>query len=166
MNRADLTKSILLYEQLAGAARDKAAAYRAELTTQAAAEYEQQGMAPSWKLPDVGRVVLPTTEAAAYVTDAGALLKWVAERFPGEIEEIVQVNSVFAAALHKRVVVDEDRVVFPDTGEIVPGYGVRPGGVAKSLTITPTADAKGVARAYAEGLLERFAADLTGTKTA
>ena len=162
MNRADLVKTILLHEQLAAASRDRAAAARAELTAQAAAEYEREGMAPSWKLPDVGRVVLPTTEATPVVTDEAALLKWVAHRFPGEIEEILQIRPAFAAALTKALIVDGDLVVFPETGEVVDGYTVRPGGVARSLTITPTAEAKGVARLYAEGLLDRFAADLTG----
>lgn len=166
MNRADLTKGILLYDQLAVAAKDKSAALRADLTAQAAAEYETQGMAPSWKLPDVGRVVLPTTEAAPVVADEAALLKWVAHRYPGEIEEILRIRPAFAAALLKALEVDGDMVVYPETGEIVPGVTVRPGGVARSLTITPTAEAKGVARAYADSLLERFAADLTGPETA
>lgn len=165
MNRADLTRSVLLYEQLAAAAKDRAAGLRAQLTTQALDEYTEQGMAPSWKLRDVGRVVLPTTEATPVITDEAALLKWVARRYPGEIEEILRIRPAFAAALTKSLTIDGDVVLDADTGEIVPGYTVRPGGVARSLTITPTPEAKGEARRYADGLLERFAADLTGEET-
>ncbi len=162
MNRADLTKGVLLYEQLADAAKAKAAAFRRELETAATAEYEQQGMAPSWRLPLIGQVILPVSETAIVVTDEAALTKWVADRYPEQVEQVTRIRPAYAAGLTKRLAVDEGAVFDPQSGEAVPGVEVRQGGQPKALTIRPTADAKSIARQHADAPLERFEADLQG----
>lgn len=164
MNRADLTKTVLLYDQLAAAAKDKAAIARAELDRQAKAELESQGMAPTWRLPDVGTITLPISQETIYVSDADVLAKWAidqAENAVGVVTKLV-LNPEFQRELEKRLVVSGDVVVDSQTGEVVPGYAVRHGGLPMSLSIRPSADAKAVARVHAEGLLERFASSLTG----
>ena len=161
MNRADLTRGVLLYEQLAEAAKAKAARYREVLTADARGELEQQGMAPSWKLPLVGQVVRPVSEQAIVVTNLAALTAWVAARYPDQIEHVEQIRPAYAAVLTKRLEADGAIVFDPQTGEVVPGVEVRAGGQPKALTIRPTPQAKALARQHADGLLERFAADLT-----
>lgn len=165
MNRADLTRGVLLYEQLAAAAKAKAAGYREELSAAALRELEDEGVAPSWKLPTIARVVLPVTEAAIVVTDRDALTKWVAERYPEQVHQITLIRPAYEAGLTKRLGVEDGQVFDPASGEIVPGVELRAGGQPKTLTITPTDDAKAYARQLADGLLERYTADLTGDGT-
>ena len=162
MNRADLTKTVLLYDQLAAAAKERAAVARAELDRQAKDELETQGMAPTWRLPDVGTITLPLSQETFYLADAEARLKWVCDRHADATDYVLTVATDFLARLERRLVVSGDVVVDTASGEIVPGYAVRRGGVPGSLSIRPSADAKALARVHADGLLERFEATLTG----
>lgn len=163
MNRADLTSQILLYEQLAAAARAKAAAYREQLDTDARAEYAAQGMAPTWRMQDVGTVTLPVSTEQIHLADRKALLEYAASRPPIEdaVAAVLDIKPDWQRDLEKHLVADGDLVVDTRTGEIVPGYAVRPGGQALALTIRPTTDARAVARNYAETLLEQFDAART-----
>lgn len=162
MNRADLTKQVLLYEQLAAAAKAKAAIARAELDMQAKAELETQGMAPTWRLPQVGTISLPVSQESIYIADGNALMDWLERNQPAAIDRIRAINPQWQAKLEKTFVISGDAVVNPDTGEVVPGYGVRHGGLPMALRIVPSGEAKAMAREYADGLLERFEATLTG----
>lgn len=163
MNRAELVKQVLLYDQLAAAAKAKSAVYREQLDTQARAELEQQGMAPTWRLPDIGTVTLPVSQETLYVADVKARDAWLAQHYPDAIlEEVVHTaDRVFVAQLEKRLAVTDGLIVDPGTGMEVPGYAIRPGGMPQSLTIRPTSDAKAIVREYADGLLERFEAGLS-----
>lgn len=163
MNRAELVKQVLLYDQLAAAAKAKSAVYREQLDTQARAELEQQGMAPTWRLPDIGTVTLPVSQETLYVADVKARDAWLAQHYPDAIlEEVVHTaDRVFVAQLEKSLAVTDGLIVDPGTGTEVPGYAIRPGGMPQSLTIRPTSDAKAIVREYADGLLERFEAGLS-----
>lgn len=163
MNRADLTKQVLLYDQLAAAAKAKAAEARVALDEQARQELSSQGMAPTWRLPDVGTVTLPLSQPAVSLTDTDALLKWAqAHEFPNATESVIRLRWDWVQALERTLVITEDAAVFPSTGEVVPGYTVRAGGIPQALSIRPSSEAKAMAREYADGLLERFEATLTG----
>lgn len=163
MNRADLTRQVLLFEQLAAAAKAKAAEARAELDQQAKTELETQGMAPTWRLPDVGTISLPVSQQSIYIADGNALMDWVAAREPVTAIDLVRcINPQYQRELEKRLVISGDDVVDQTTGEVVPGYGVRQGGLPMALRIVPSGEARAMARVYADGLLERFEATLTG----
>lgn len=163
MNRADLTKTVLLYEQLAAAAREKAAVARAELDRQAKDELTTQGMAPTWRLADVGTISLPVSQESVYIADGNALMDWVAAREPVSAIDLVRcINPQYQRDLERRLAISGDVVVDKATGEVVPGYGVRRGGLPMALRIVPSSDAKALARVHADGLLERFEATLTG----
>lgn len=163
MNRADLTKQVLLYDQLAAAAKAKAAIARAELDMQAKAELETQGMAPTWRLPQVGTISLPVSQESIHLTDETALMQWARDNeVPNATESVIRLRADWVRGLEKTLVTSGDLVVDSATGEIVPGYRVRHGGLPMALRIVPSSEAKAMAREYADGLLERFEASLTG----
>lgn len=168
MNRADLLKNVLLYAELAKAATAKGNTFRAQLDEQAKTEYAEQGTAPTWRLKDIGTVTLPVTQETVYLADRKALLEWVLGEEPSAIETVstVQVATAYLTELEKRLVVVGEMVVDPASGQQVPGYAVRPGGLPKSLTFRPTADAQALVREHANGLLAAFEATLTGGESA
>lgn len=142
MNRTDRVREVLRLEGLAAAAVARAGAHRAELDREAREELAREGTAPSWRLPDIGTVALPISKEAPVISDVGALLKWVEVRHPSEVETVRQVRVAFQAALLKRVDCDGEVVLDPETGEVIPGMTVRPGGMPKTLTITASRDVK------------------------
>lgn len=144
MTRVERVQEILRLEGLADAAMKRAKEVRTALDTEARAELEQQGTAPSWRMPDIGTVALPLSKEAPVVSDIAALLTWCKERYPTEVVAVEQIRAAFQTALLGRVACAGDVVIDPTTGEIVPGMSVRPGGVAKSLSITPGAGVKAV----------------------
>lgn len=158
MKRDERVREVLRLEGLAAAAYRRAAQHRAELDREARAELEREGTAPSWRLPDIGTVALPLSKEAAVVADVGDLAKWVAARYPTEVEQVRQVRPAFQTALLQRVVCTDDVVVDPETGEVIPGLAVRPGGVPKTLTITASRDAKAVFAAHGDQLLDAILA--------
>ncbi len=166
MNRADTVKAALIWDQVAAAAKDKAAGFRAELDADAKAEYAEQGTAPTWRLPDIGSVTLPVSIETPYVADMAALLKWAAERYPAEVEQVTQLRNEFVVGLISRVVVSAGLVIDQTTGEVVPGFGVREGGQARSLSIRPTPQAKVLIREAADGVVARFEAAFNGGESA
>lgn len=160
--RADLTRGVLLYEQLAAAARERAGALRAQLAEQAMAEYTAQGMAPTWRMPDVGTVVLPVSSQQVIVADEDKLIAYLAFRTPEAVESILRVNPHHLVRILNSAVAAGDVACDPQTGETIPGLAVRAGGEAGTLTFRPSADAKTVARMHAAAMLDRFTADLDG----
>lgn len=166
MNRADIVKGVLIWEQVAAAAKDKAAEFREQLNADAVAEFREQGTAPTWRLPDIGAVTLPVSVEAPYVADMEALQKWAAERYPAEVETVVRLRPEFVAGLTARVIVDDGQVIDQTVGEVVPGFAVRPGGIAKSLSIRPTPEAKAMIRVFADGIVSRLDADFSGEESA
>lgn len=152
MNRLQRVQEILRLEAIAAAATDRARQHRAVLDAEARAELEQHGTAPSWRMPGIGSVALSMSREAAVVADAPALTAWVAERHPTEVEHVVR--EAFRKTLLTRSTPAGDVVVDSETGEIIPGLGVRPGGTPRALTITPTRDARDGYRALGEELLD------------
>lgn len=151
-------------EGLAAAARAAATEHRIALNAEATAEYEREGMAPTWRWPDIGTIILPVSKEAATVQNAAALVEWCSERYPTEVETLSQIRPAFQAALMKRAVIDGSSVVDPVTGEIMPGLAVRPGGIAKALTIRPTPDAEALFAAVGRQMLDDLLAPAGGAE--
>jgi hypothetical protein len=143
MNRLEATQQVLLLEAAAAQLRDRAKAVRLELDADARHEFEEQGAAPTWRIADLGTWSLPVSKEAPYVADPAALAEWVKARYPSEIREVV--NPAFQTALLARLRPLGDGVYDPATGELVPGLGVRQGGVPQSLRFKPNGDALAVA---------------------
>lgn len=141
MNRAERLQELLRLEGLITAAKERVTDHRAALNAEASGEYEREGMAPTWRWPDLGTIILPVSKETTVVADADALAKWCQQRYPTEVETLVQIRPAFQVALLQRTRGDGDGVVDMATGELVPGLAVRAGGVPKALTIRPTPEA-------------------------
>ena len=162
MNRFEMIRRTLMWEQVATAARAKATAIRDELAQDARAEYAEQGTAPTWRLPDIGTVTLPVSKETVYVADEAALLAWV-KAWPGDQAEVIEtVERIKPWYVHDllRIVQVVDGHVIDEFGTIVPGLAVRPGGQPGSLSFRPSTAAKEVAAAGAQHLVESLEASI------
>lgn len=155
MNRREHVEAVLRLEGLAAAAQARAAAIRKALAEQARAELDAQGTAPTWRLPGIGTVTLPVTKDTVVVADEAGLLDWVRRHHPGEI--VAQVRTSFRDALLRRLVIDGETVIHPDTGEEMPALAVRQGGHPRALSFRLDQAAKDSAQAEAELTLEGLA---------
>jgi hypothetical protein len=158
MNRAERLQELLRLEGLITAAKERVGEHRVALNAEATGEYEREGMAPTWRWPDLGTVILPVSKETVVVADPAAVLAWVKERHPSEVEHIEQVRPSFMVALLQRLAPAADIVVDPTTGEMVPGLAVRAGGVPKALSIRPTPAASELFTAVGRQALEEMLA--------
>lgn len=165
MNRFDRAREIARREALAAAWADSAKTLRSELDQEARAEYAANENGVTWTWRDFGQVVLPLSNEAVVVQDIDLLKAWVKEHHPEQIRVVEEVWSTFQTHLLKNGVVTADGVKDPATGEVIPGLGVRPGGVPKSLTITVEKTAKELYAAYAAQEVARALADEYGEQT-
>lgn len=154
MNRMERLREVLRLEALAAAANARAQVHREELTVEARAEFVREGTAPSWRDPDLATITLGVSHETLYVTNEVALLEWVADRYPDQVVTVEQVRPVFRTQLLDEAVIDSGDAVDITTGEVIRGVAVRPGGVAGSLTIRPTHDARIVFTAIGERMLD------------
>lgn len=139
MNRFEATREVLVLEAAAGQLRERAKTVRLQLDADARAELEEHGSAPTWRLADLGTWSLPVSKEAPTIADRVALTEWVARRYPTEVIQVV--NPAFQSALLARLAVAGESVIDPLTGEVVPGLGVRPGGLPQTLRFKPNSDA-------------------------
>lgn len=157
MNRAEVIRQVFLWDKVAEQARARAAPFRAMLQAQANAEFEEQGIAPTWRLPEIASVLLPVTRTSAVVRDEEALAKWVNLHRPSEVA--LRVNPAYVEALRKGARIEGDVVTDKD-GTVIPGMGVSKGGTPKSVTLTAEAEAKEVAAEAAGRVLDHVAVAL------
>lgn len=134
MNRAELVRAIVACE---AAARE----FRAALGTDALSEWEDQGVAPTWRMPGV-TVSCSVTHASVVVTDEAKFLDWVKDRYPTEVETIVRVRPAFLNLLLPSLVERGDPPC-TEEGEVIPGLTYNPGGSFSSLSIRATSELKG-----------------------
>lgn len=133
MSIADDARTILLLEAFADEAKRLAGERRASLSARARKQLAEDGIAPSWSLPEVAKVTLGTTKTAPYVADMAKLTAWVAAKHPVQMEQ--SVRPAFITGLLSGLAVEGDVAVDRATGEIVPGIGVRQGGLPANLSI-------------------------------
>jgi hypothetical protein len=158
LSRADTVKGVLWLRALMDAAKEKEAELRGQLSADARAELEEQGSAPTWRVLDLARVSLSVSQEAVYVADEWLFRQWVEKRYPDKVEQVSQVKPGWQKHfLAEQVHVDLGVVFDGDTGELVPGLGLRPGGVPLGVSVTATPAAKQVFAALAEHGLQRLA---------
>jgi hypothetical protein len=151
LNRTDLIREMARREAMAAAWAKSAKEIRARVEADARAEFEANGNGVTWTMRDLGKVILPLSVEAPTVADADVLLKWVAKRHPEQVETVLQVRPAFQTWLLKNVQIGEGAVVIdPETGEVVPGLGVREGGRPGALTLRVDAPVKQLLANYAE----------------
>lgn len=157
MNRQDLITRTLMLEQVAAEASARAKRLREALATEARAELEAQGTAPTWRLQDIGTVTLPVSTERVCVQDEAELFKWCKahadEGDPADVIETVErIKPSYPAELLTLVQIVDGQVI-DDLGTVVPGLAIRPGGLPRALSFRPSRDAQAVARATAEKLV-------------
>lgn len=160
MNRSEMTRRVLLLETAAAELRARAASVRADLNADARAELAEQGMAPTWRWPDIGSVSLPISRESVVVDNEDTFLDWIRVTFPTEVERTERVRPAFFTALSQTVTQVGEDVVHTGTGEIVPGLRIRPGGEPGSLSFRISAGAKAVAAEAAGRLIDELTAGL------
>lgn len=101
----------------------------------------------------IGAVQLNKGATTARITDAAALLDWVAEHLPEQIETIPATTRVRSACLTALLAEAKAKgVAVSKDGEPIPGIGVN--SADPTLSVKPNEDAADViARAFAEGRL-------------
>lgn len=155
MNRTELVTAVIWLDELAKAAKAEAAKLRADLAADACAELEEQGTAPTWRIPDVATVAASVSHAAVYVDDEDTFTAWVQKRYP--TETVVRVRPAWLAGYLQRAVGSVGVVADPDSGEVVPGLVLRRGGDFAGISIRPTSDARAVFAAVAGKSLRELA---------
>lgn len=160
MNRTEKALRAAYLEQVAAAINLEARAMRNDLEEEALAEYQKHGTAVSWRTPDIN-VVAAVSKEAVTVSDLPALVEWVKERHPTEVENVPTVRAAWLGGLLSSALPAGDVVCDPETGEVIPGLGVRAGGVFGGIRIVPSAQAKqalaAVAKAHVADVLPRLA---------
>ena len=157
MNRTETVQAIVWLDQLAAQAKAESAKLRQDLAADARTEYEEQGTAPTWRIPDVATVAASVTHEAVTVTDDRVLTAWVGERYPTEL--LTVVRPAWLADFLSRCQPSGDVACDPATGEVVPGLSVRPGGTFGGISVRVSAAAKEVFGALARHGLERLAVE-------
>lgn len=150
---ADDVRNILILEAFATEATKLAAIRRRSLDERARKQLNEEGIAPSWELPNVAKVTLALTKQALFVADVDKLTAWMGARRPEAVEQVAQLKPGAAAQLVGTLIIDGDVAVDPETGEIVPGIGVRKGGQPKSLSVVQADGVKAVVAAQVAQML-------------
>jgi hypothetical protein len=157
MNRQDTVKAIIWLDQLMAQAKVERQKLAGDLAADARAEFEEQGTAPTWRIPDIATVAASVSHETVTVSDHVRFQRWVAKRYPTEIEEVLVVRPAWLGDFLKRCQTNDLDAVDPDTGEIVPGLTVLPGGSFAGVSIRATGAAKEVFGALANHGLRELA---------
>jgi hypothetical protein len=154
--RALLVQQAVFWDAVAEQAAARAADQRRLLFEQAREEFEQERIAPTWRIPGLGTVPLALSADRVDVADEAVYTAWVAERHPEQIETIVRVRPAFDNVLRKGAA--KRGAACTAEGDVIPGLLFVPGGLPKSIAIRASEAAKGDAAELAvvvlDGLLE------------
>jgi hypothetical protein len=137
VNVAEETRRILILEAVADEARREAAEGRARLADRARRQLAEEHVAPSWNLPEIAKVTLGVSSPKIEIDDTTKLLAWVEARNPDGVIRVPTIRPEYLAQLLGEVIVDHGIVLWTQTGEVVPGLKLRPGGQPKALSIVP-----------------------------
>lgn len=132
MTRAERIQRIIWLGRLAAAAAAEAKTERVALEADAGAEYVGQGVAPTYRMPDIATVSSRIARDTVDVIDPAALLDWVTKRHPTEVEPTIR--PAFVDRLRKTVRPDGTNVV-DAAGERIPGLRYRAGGRFIGVTV-------------------------------
>jgi hypothetical protein len=140
VNRAQAVQAIAACDALG-------AELRKALRADAQAEFQEQGTAPTWRLPGY-TVSTAVSHDSIEVVDESAFLRYVGEHYRTEIEEILRVRPAFQLGFFADVVTRGDPPCDRD-GQVIPGLAFRPGGEFRSVSVLPMAATKASLRAIA-----------------
>lgn len=166
MTIKDEVRNILVLEAFAAEATRIAADKRASLNEAARRQLESEGVAPSWTLPGIAKVGLSFSKPATVVADAAKLTAWIIAKRPELTEQITRVRPADQAAFLVGLDTQDGVPVDRETGEIVPGIEVRPGGQPKSLNVIPDAEVKATLSGQVAQMLATAHPSVVGTTEA
>lgn len=165
MNRTEKALRAAYLEQVAAAINLEARSLRNDLEEEALDEYRTNGNAVSWRTPDIS-VIAAVSKEAVVVSNLPALTEWVLTRHPTEVEGVPTIRASWLGRLLELAQPAGEVACDPKTGEVIPGLGVRAGGVFGGIRIVPTPAAKqalaAVARAHVHDVLPTLAARAVG----
>lgn len=159
MNRTECVRAIVWLDQVAAKAAEESAKLRLVLATEALTEWEDQGAAPTWRIPDIATVSAVVSHGGVRVVDEAAFIRWVEQRYPTEVETIKKVRTAWQKSFFAAIAAAETGDADPNTGEVIPGVEATTGGQMKGVSIRVSAAAKEVFGALAEHGLKQLAAD-------
>lgn len=160
MNRSDLVQRIILLDQIAEKVKQESQALRSVLMLDARAEFEEQGSAPTWRMPDLATVATAVTHGSVSVADEYTFRRWVAERHPDQLYVPTErVREAWQAEFLAKLTV-ADGVASDSEGEVIPGLRVKEGGEFSGISIRATAAAKELFGSIAAGALDRLTAPM------
>lgn len=146
MNRAQTARAIAACETMAKELRKA-------LTADAEAEYLEQGVIPTWRLPGI-TVAGSTTNPTVAIVNEVAFLAWVAERYPTEVERVVitRARPAWQSAFLSGVVARGEPAC-DEQGEEIPGLEWRAGGGFGGISLRADSATKALIKAHAEEIV-------------
>lgn len=158
LTRAQLTEQVAFYKALAARATARENEYRATMTAQAEREWREEGSAPTWRVAGLGTVSASLTQDAVVVDDEAALLAWVKQHKPDEVETKEQIVATYRNALLKSIRVDaETGALVNAAGDPVPGVKLVPGGQFRGVSFLFDDETKEAYGQVAKEALSRIA---------
>lgn len=145
MNRSIVVRALAACETLAGKLREA-------LNADARAEFEEQGTAPTYRMPGY-TVSASLSKPSAHVSDETAWRKWVKFAYPAAVIEVVNPawqKDFLAKALARAL--DSGLPLADADGTVLPGVEIAPGGQIRAVAVKPTPQEKAA--------LERVADDI------
>lgn len=151
MNRAEMIIEAMKADAMAAAWAGKAKRVREELTRMAVKEFENDGVAPSWRT-DTATVPLSMTSDDCKVVNNAEWMAWVHANHPDQLEEIVQVRPAWQKTFFSKLN-GLDGTAYDDDGQIIPGLLHVPGGQPKAISIRPKPGVREALMQHAEALV-------------
>lgn len=144
LNRAQIVRTIAACDALAAELRNA-------LKADAAAEYAEQGTAPTWRMPGF-TVSTSITHDAIEVVDERAWRAYVKQAYPTEIETVIRVRPAWQNVFFAGVAQRGDPPCDVE-GTVIPGLVFVAGGDFKSVSVLPLAGTKANLRAVAQEIV-------------
>lgn len=137
LNRAEMIRAAAACDALGSA-------LRAAIKAAARADFEEQGTAPTYRMPGY-TVSTSITHDGIEVVDEQLWLEFVTRRWPGEVETVRRVRSSWQSVYFAAVLGRGDPPC-DDEGTVLPGLAYRRGGEFRSVSVLPDAQTKWLLR--------------------
>lgn len=120
---------------------------RSLLAEEAARKTEEEGAAPSWNAPKLGKVRWDLPEAKPVVVDDEAWLEYVRSISPEDVVAYYRVRENVLTAIVDRFERMGDHLGDPETGVVIPGVEYRQSAPRLVITLDPARKAAAIAEA-------------------
>lgn len=111
----DLLEQLLVVAARMEALHATSADLRAELVARAKATIAEEGVVPTWRVPELGTIPVSKGQPRPVITDAAAFQSWVTEHYPTEATAVVRLPAALLPDLLELIEVG------PDPGDKIAG---------------------------------------------